>query len=177
MSVARRPRQSCRRRLRQHGSQAELTHGARDYAALAKIFSTGQTAADCDRGLSGTGKPLLARAWPGFPPLPGAVKLRSDVERKALFRVGETDRLPDRGYSVETTARVYTLLAEKARRVTAAGYSVIVDAVFAEPAERTAIANSANGVPFQGLFLTASLETRIARREKSQAASITELAL
>ena len=152
-------------RLRQHGSQAELTHGARDYAALAqKFLAPAKPQLIAIGGLSGTGKSLLARALaPGFPPLPGAVVLRSDVERKALFRVGETDRLPDRGYSVETTARVYTLLAEKARRVTAAGYSVIVDAVFAEPAERTAIANSANGVPFQGLFLTAGLETRIAR--------------
>jgi hypothetical protein len=152
-------------RLRQHGSQAELTHGARDYAALAqKFLAPAKPQLIAIGGLSGTGKSLLARALaPGFPPLPGAVVLRSDVERKALFKVGETDRLPDRGYSVETTARVYTLLAEKARRVTAAGYSVIVDAVFAEPAERTAIANSANGVPFQGLFLTAGLETRIAR--------------
>jgi hypothetical protein len=152
-------------RLRQHGSQAELTHGARDYAVLAQKFLVpAKPQLIAIGGLSGTGKSLLARALaPGFPPLPGAVVLRSDVERKALFKVGETDRLPDRGYSVETTARVYTSLAEKARRVTAAGYSVIVDAVFAEPAERTAIAKSADGVPFQGLFLAAGLETRIAR--------------
>jgi len=152
-------------RVRQHGSQAELTHGARDYAALAQKFLVpAKPQLIAIGGLSGTGKSLLARALAsGFSPLPGAVVLRSDVERKGLFKVGETDRLPDRGYSVETTARVYTLLAEKARRVTAAGYSVIVDAVFAEPAERTAIEKSANGVPFQGLFLTAGLETRIAR--------------
>lgn len=152
-------------RLRQHGSQAELTHGARDYAVLAQKFLVpAKPQLIAIGGLSGTGKSLLARALaPGFPPLPGAVVLRSDVERKALFKVGETDRLPDRGYSVETTARVYTSLAEKARRVTAAGYSVIVDAVFAEPAERTAIAKSADGIPFQGLFLAAGLETRIAR--------------
>ena len=89
--------------------------------------------------------------------------LRSDVERKALFGIDETDRLPDRAYSVETHARVYTALAEKARRVTAAGYSAIVDAVFADAAERTAIAKSADGGAFHGLFLTAGLETRIAR--------------
>jgi hypothetical protein len=152
-------------RLRQHGSQPELTHGARDYAALAQKFLVpAKPQLIAIGGLSGTGKSQLARALaPGLPPLPGAVVLRSDVERKALFRVGETDRLPDRGYSVETTARVYTMLAEKARRVMAAGYTAIVDAVFAEPAERTAIAKSANGAAFNGLFLAASLETRIAR--------------
>ena len=94
---------------------------------------------------------------------PGAVVLRSDVERKTLFRVSETEKLPDRAYSVETTIRVYNGLAEKARRITAAGYSVIVDAMFAQPLERTEIAKSANDAKFQGLFLTASLEARLAR--------------
>jgi uncharacterized protein len=152
-------------RLRQRGSQPELTHGARDYAALAqRLLAPAKPQLIAIGGLSGTGKSLLARALaPGLPPTPGAVVLRSDVERKTLFRVGETDRLPDRGYSVETTARVYTMLAEKARRVLAAGYSVIVDAVFAEPSERTAIAKSANGAAFQGLFLAADVETRVAR--------------
>ena len=54
-------------------------------------------------------------------------------------------------------------LAEKARRITAAGYSAIVDAVFALPVERSEIAKSANGAEFHGLFLTASLEARLAR--------------
>ena len=46
-------------------------------------------------GLSGTGKSLLARALaPDLLPHPGAVVLRSDVERKALFGAAETDRLP-----------------------------------------------------------------------------------
>ena len=54
-------------------------------------------------------------------------------------------------------------LAEKARRVTAAGYSAIVDAVFALPVERSEIAKSANGAEFHGLFLIASLDDRLAR--------------
>ena len=88
-------------------------------------------------GLSGTGKSVLARALaPELLPLPGAVVLRSDVERKALFGVGETERLPEAAYPRETTAKVYAALAEKARRVTAAGHSAIVDAVFATPVER-----------------------------------------
>ena len=84
---------------------------------------------------------MLARALaPALSPLPGAVVLRSDVERKTLFGIDETEKLPERAYSVETTIRVYKGLAEKARRVTAAGYSAIVDAVFALPVERSEIA-------------------------------------
>jgi len=64
---------------------------------------------------------------------------------------------------VETTIRVYNGLAEKARRITAAGYSAIVDAVFAQPVERTEIAKFATGATFDGLFLTADLETRLTR--------------
>jgi len=152
-------------RLRQEGSQAELTQSARDYAALArKLLATAKARLIAIGGLSGTGKSLLARALAtGIPPLPGAVVLRSDVERKALFDAGETERLPEIAYTAETSAKVYAVLAEKARRATTAGHSVIVDAVFAQPSERADIAQSAGSVAFQGLFLVADLNTRLAR--------------
>ena len=117
-------------------------------------------------GLSGTGKTRLARALaPMIGPMPGAVIVRSDVERKALFGVGETERLPEQGYDTAVTARVYAALAEKARRVLAAGHAAIVDAVFAHPDERAAMAAAAEtaGIPLQGLFLTADLQARLAR--------------
>jgi hypothetical protein len=117
-------------------------------------------------GLSGTGKSLLARALaPDVTPMPGAVVVRSDVERKAMFGAGESDKLASDAYTPEVTARVYTTLADKARRIIAAGHSVIVDAVFARPQERAAMAAAARSmnVTLRGLFLTANLETRIAR--------------
>jgi predicted kinase len=117
-------------------------------------------------GLSGTGKSVLARTLaPDLMPAPGAVVLRSDVERKALFGRGETDYLPAEAYTPEVTARTYAVLVDKARRATAAGHSALVDAVFAAPAEREAIAAVAKeqGVAFRGLFLTADLATRMAR--------------
>ena len=89
--------------------------------------------------------------------------LRSDVERKTLFNVAEAERLPESAYAPDATARVYASLIEKARRATAAGHSAIVDGVFAQPAERAAIEKSAVNAAFQGLFLTASLETRLDR--------------
>jgi aminoglycoside phosphotransferase family enzyme/predicted kinase len=117
-------------------------------------------------GLSGTGKSKLGRDLaPEIEPMPGAVIVRSDVERKALFGVGETEKLPTDAYTDDVTARVYAVLADKARRVFAAGHSVIVDAVFAEPQERAAIAAAAKSgnSALCGLFLTADLATRLNR--------------
>ena len=117
-------------------------------------------------GLSGTGKSVLARGLaPHIAPAPGALLLRSDVERKAMFVVAETDRLPADAYAPEVTARVYGSLAEKAKRAITAGHSAIVDAVFAKPQERAIITDLAarEKLAFTGLFLTADTATRIAR--------------
>jgi aminoglycoside phosphotransferase family enzyme/predicted kinase len=117
-------------------------------------------------GLSGTGKSVLARALsPDFPPAPGAVHLRSDVERKVLSGVAETERLPSDAYSAQAGSRVYEALYDKARRILAAGHSAIVDAVFARAEERTKLAAIAasTGARFHGLFLVADLPTRLAR--------------
>ena len=117
-------------------------------------------------GLSGTGKSVLARMLaPKLLPAPGAVILRSDVERKALFGIAETEKLPAEAYAPEVTARVYAALAAKAGRAVAAGHSALIDAVFARADERASAAQAAkaSGVPFRGLFLSADLDTRLAR--------------
>jgi len=117
-------------------------------------------------GLSGTGKSGLARTLaPELAPSPGAVLLRSDVERKLMLGKDEHDRLPASAYTPEVTARVYATVADKARRALAAGHSAVVDAVFARPHERALMAQSAQalGVPFHGIFLVADLDTRLAR--------------
>ncbi len=117
-------------------------------------------------GLSGTGKTRLARALaPCLAPMPGAVIVRSDVERKELFRAAESEKLPESAYAPEVSARVYAILGDKSRRILTAGHSAIVDAVFAEPHERgalAAVAKAAN-VSLQGLFLIAGLEIRLGR--------------
>ncbi len=117
-------------------------------------------------GLSGTGKSVLARALaPDIAPAPGAVLLRTDVERKTLFGKDEHDKLPPNAYSADVTARVYAAVADKARRAVAAGHSAVVDAVFAKPPERAAVEQCAQalGVAFHGLFLDADLATRLER--------------
>jgi hypothetical protein len=151
---------------RKHSPAPEqAAQGARDYFALAqRLLAPVAARLIAVGGLSGSGKSLLARALAAdIPPAPGAVLLRSDIERKMLFGAAETEKLAPQAYAREATARVYATLEQKARRVLAAGHSAIVDAVFADPAERAAIARAAGGAAFQGLFLTADLETRLAR--------------
>jgi aminoglycoside phosphotransferase family enzyme/predicted kinase len=117
-------------------------------------------------GLSGTGKSVLAYMLASeVAPDPGAVVLRSDIERKALLGKREHEKLPQDAYSPAMTARVYATIADKARRAISAGHSTILDAVFAKPQERAAAAASAEvcGVPFRGLFLDADLTIRVAR--------------
>jgi predicted kinase len=146
------------------GAIAESTRNYFDFAcrfiapAAPRLVAVG--------GLSGTGKSQLARALaPDIAPAPGAVVLRSDVERKALFGSDEHDKLPAEAYSPAVTARLYALLADKARHAIAAGHSAIVDAVFARAEERALMRQTADalGVPLHGLFLDADVATRIAR--------------
>ena len=154
---------AARRALGAAGAGAEQS--ARDYFALAgKLLAPQPPILVAVGGLSGTGKSLLARALAAeILPEPGAVVLRSDVERKVLFAAAEADRLPETAYARDVTTQVYAALIDKARRVTGAGHSAIVDTVFADAGERAAIVKAGDGVAFHGLFLTADLATRLSR--------------
>jgi aminoglycoside phosphotransferase family enzyme/predicted kinase len=117
-------------------------------------------------GLSGTGKSRAAyEIAPKVSPAPGALVLRTDEIRKRLHQVADTTRLPKHAYETSVTDRVYSILLADARRCLEAGYSCILDAVFAGPEERLnaeAVAASL-GVPFVGCWLEASLTVRQAR--------------
>ena len=113
-------------------------------------------------GYSGTGKSTLAATLaPAIGNAPGALHLRSDLERKALFGVAETARLSPEGYTREATEKTYAALYAKAQFALAAGHSVIVDAVFLHPGERHAIEAVARdaSATFTGLWLTAAEAT------------------
>jgi aminoglycoside phosphotransferase family enzyme/predicted kinase len=117
-------------------------------------------------GISGTGKTTLARALaPGLGAAPGAVTLRSDVVRKKLFGVAPTDRLGPEAYREDVSVKVYNTLLSRAATLVSAGHSVIADAVYLEARDRQRIEGVAAkaGVPFAGLWLTASAEALQAR--------------
>jgi hypothetical protein len=168
MRAAIRAKVTAERRERAAPAEADaIGESARRYFELARraiappapvLVATG--------GRSGTGKSALARALgPELAPLPGAVVLRSDAERKALLGKPESETLAPQAYAAEVTAQVYAVIADKARRALAAGHSAILDAVFARPHERLLAEASAAvlGVAFHGLFLEAPLATRLAR--------------
>lgn len=87
-------------------------------------------------GLPGSGKTfqsqrLLERE--------GAIRLRSDVERKRLFGLGMLEDSRSRGldlYNREATARTYEYLFATARTLLQAGWPVVLDAAFLLRAER-----------------------------------------
>ncbi len=107
-------------------------------------------------GLSGSGKTTLAlKLAPEVGRAPGAVVVRSDVERKREAGVALEERMPAGSYTAEASAKVYAAFMARAERVLRAGHSVVLDAVFAKPAERVAAEALARkvGVPFQGIWL------------------------
>ncbi len=122
-------------------------------------------------GFSGSGKTTLAASLaPHLDPAPGALHIRTDLERKSLFGVAETERLPPDSYTKDVSDRIYALVMDKARRALAAGHSVVVDAVFSDCGERDAIAALAKvaGAAFTGLWLSAPpevLKARVAARQ------------
>jgi uncharacterized protein len=158
---------AARRDLSSAADRDDLAQSAKRYFDLSReLLAATEPVIICTGGLSGTGKSLLGRSLaPYSAPAPGALIFRSDVERKALYGVAEYDRLPAEAYRPEISDRIYRSLTDKAVRVARAGYSVIVDAVFARPEERAAIEAAARAAhtKFRGLFLVADLPTRLNR--------------
>lgn len=119
-------------------------------------------------GLPGAGKSTLARALaPGLGTAPGALVLRSDEIRKRRFGVPPEQRLPEAAYAEEVSRAVMAELCRMAGEAAALGQAVIADATFLDPADRAAIAASAAGGPFLGVWLSAPLdllEARVAAR-------------
>jgi aminoglycoside phosphotransferase family enzyme/predicted kinase len=120
-------------------------------------------------GLPGSGKTyesqrLLERE--------GAIRIRSDVERKRLFGLGMRDDSRAKGldiYTAEATERTYERLLELARIALRAGYPVVLDAAFLRRSERDAARELAREfkVPFSILACDAApgvLRTRLQSR-------------
>jgi aminoglycoside phosphotransferase family enzyme/predicted kinase len=159
-------------------AQADLTKDtnvlfseARRYVDAAALFLAPAT--QCliaVGGLSGTGKTTLASGLaPEFGAPPGALHLRSDIERKKAFGASEFTRLKQNAYSSAASAEIYQRLGELGEAGIRAGRCVIVDATFQQEADRRGIALRAAQleVPFAGLWLEGPVEilkTRVCRR-------------
>lgn len=129
-------------RARQMGDDAHeadrLRRAADRYLALAEeLAHETRPALILMHGFSGSGKSRIAAE---LATALGAIRIRSDVERKRLFGLGGADRsgsLLGAGiYGADAGKRTYARLAELARTILAAGYPVILDAAFLARGQR-----------------------------------------
>lgn len=153
-------------RERQAHAAAERPAAA-DYLAVAGALAGGSDARLLiTHGLPGSGKSFVSRQLLGHA---GAIRIRSDVERKRLFGLGVLERSAGQDiYGAAQTRRTYERLLALARVALEAGWPTIVDAAFGRWAERErfrALAAVADA-PFTVLDCVASLQVL---RERVQA--------
>lgn len=145
----------------------------RDYLTLATRFTRPARTWLClTHGVSGSGKThysqYLLEAF-------GAIRLRSDVERKRLYGLSPRDR-PDGPsdnaelYGAAATQATYTRLAQLTGTILEAGYPVIVDATFLQRTRRQVFTALAHARHIPGLIITftaaeAVLRERIVARQ------------
>ena len=153
-------------RLQQTGGAGDR-HALERYLALAErcLIATPPRLVAIG-GLSGSGKSSVAARIAGrLGRLPGALHLRSDLERKSLLGTAEFERLPESAYDLATTRAVYAAMHRKAATVIGTGLAVVVDAVHQQEGERCAIAAlaAALGRRFDGIWLDAAAPTLTGR--------------
>lgn len=161
----------------------QLEPGSSEYADTKQSFDRYMTLAESytqprtpwlaiTMGLSGSGKTTLTE------PLiehGGAIRIRSDVERKRLFGLAERDdsesTVAGGIYTPSASSDTYEHLAELATGVLESGFPVIVDATFLQAAQRTQFSKLAEklSIPFVILHFHAEYEVlkqRIISRQR-----------
>ncbi len=125
-------------------------------------------------GLAGSGKSTLAGQ---LVEALGAIRIRSDVERKRLFGLSahaesQSDVLAGI-YTPEATRRTYQKMSELAEQTIRAGYSAIADATFLQSRQRKLFQELAEKLRINYVILStrapvAILRNRIERRRQTQ---------
>lgn len=174
-------------RTRQRGARMKKElKSCRSYLRLAQSCLTRRhPAIIITHGLPGSGKSTFAQI--ALERL-GAIRIRSDVERKRLFGLAplaDSKAQTDVDiYSADATWRIYAKLEELARAVIAAGFPVIIDAAFLLHTERENFRILAQelAVPFviaslqtDAVLLAERLELRSNRRDDASEADISVL--
>jgi uncharacterized protein len=154
------------------GSWPASSCGAARYVALAvELADSADARLAITHGLPGSGKSFLAQ---GVLEAVGAIRVRSDVERKRLFGLralqSSLDRVPGGIYDEVTNARTYARLRAVADVSLGAGWPIVVDAAFLHRSERAQFAELAasRSVPFSIFDCQADLpllRRRLAQRQ------------
>ncbi|MEX0829478.1 MAG: AAA family ATPase [Nitrospirales bacterium] len=125
--------------LAEHGAEeAKAKCDMTGYLELAHRFIARPTPAlILMHGVSGTGKTTVSTE---ILKAMGAIRIRSDVERKRLFGSGQEskDTVPFKAglYHPDMTVRTYDQMRDFARTLLQAGFSVVVDATFLQQQQR-----------------------------------------
>lgn len=168
--------------IREHQAGVEFAdrersaRACRGHLDLARRLSRpGRPALIVMHGLSGSGKTTVSQ---GLVEALGAVRIRSDVERKRLHALearARTNSAPGGGiYTPEADRLAYGRLALLAGEIVDAGYPAVVDATFLKSAWREVFREFARerGVPFVLVACAApeaTLRERIERRQREGA--------
>lgn len=134
------------------GKRASLLQASRTYLALAGKFAhRPHPALIITHGLSGSGKSRIAGE---LMQQCGAIRIRSDVERKRQHGLAPQDRSAGTVgggiYSNQATAALYRHLAGLAQTIISAGCTAIIDAAFLQHWQRDLLRDVARaaGIPF-----------------------------
>src|SRR5690606_8097828 len=155
------------------GAQAgETIKEARSYFRLAEsLLSRRRPCLVAIGGFSGSGKTTIAeRLAPHLGAPPGARVIESDRIRKAMHGVSAETRLPQEAYLPDVSRKVHREMALRVDLILAGGGTVVANAVFDRPDDRTMIEEVAtrNGISFRGVWLIAEadvLRRRVAARK------------
>ncbi|MEO8158420.1 MAG: AAA family ATPase [Betaproteobacteria bacterium] len=155
------------------GGDAAAPRQPTDHRYLALAYDCGRSRAGfiaITHGFSGSGKTTLSRS---LAELNGAIRVRSDIERKRMQGMASTDRgeagMESDLYSADATDATYRRLLDLAQVILDSGHGVIVDATFLQRRHRELFRACAAlaGVPFAIVDFTASealLRERIGKR-------------
>ncbi|HEY8977338.1 MAG TPA: AAA family ATPase [Burkholderiaceae bacterium] len=163
---------ACVRRLVQRSSPGGLAGGDTDYLGVAQRkmqVRTGRPRLAITSGPSGSGKSTIAAR---LVDATGAVRVRSDIERKRLGGASVSSSVGALGadlYGDAMTEHTYARLARCARQSLTAGYDTIIDAAFLRSSRRDAFARLAAelDVPFTVLAFDAPA-AELARRVRAR---------
>jgi aminoglycoside phosphotransferase family enzyme/predicted kinase len=147
-------------------------HNGRAHAYLALALQLGPGRAAQPRpaillthGYSGSGKSTLTQ---GLLEAAGAVRIRSDVERKRLAGLQPLDRVRSTDarllYQPGMTAATYARLLDLGRMVIEGGRHVILDATFLRQSQRDAVAQQAADLGVHRVILNFEVEVPVLRQ-------------
>lgn len=152
------------------GKRASLLQASRSYLALAGQFAhRPHPALIITHGLSGSGKSRIAGE---LMQQLGAIRIRSDVERKRQHGLAPRDRsagtVGDGIYSDQATTALYRHLAGLAQTIIAAGCTAIIDATFLRHWQRDLLRDVARAARIPFLIMAVQAPEAVIRAQIRQ---------